>query len=360
MRQPKRSTRGFTLLELLVVIAIIAVLIALLLPAIQHAREQARRTQCTNNLLQFSLALQSYHDAFEMLPPGCVNESGPIRDLSLLTGEDGALGYEIGTEPELESEQSLESKKRQYRVSWIAQILPHMGFDSLYRRIDFQNPERSFLTAEQLEYFDQETLAEAGLNEDIDGMDGGFGGGYEGGYAPNAPPRPSGMIRGIPGLICPSSAGGAVGGLGIPVSGYAGCHASTNVPIDVDNDGLLYLNSSERLDEVPDGATTTILVGEKLALAADNGFLTGDHSTLRNTGFGIGESSRALNQFRGSQPELANLPSSPHSFSSSHPQISNFIMADGSSRSISHRIDQLVLQKLASRNDGSLISNASF
>ena len=76
--------RGFTLVELLVVIAIIGVLVALLLPAIQAAREAARRSKCTSNMKNFGIALQTYHDSLKTFPPGgCMTAGANYTDNKL-------------------------------------------------------------------------------------------------------------------------------------------------------------------------------------------------------------------------------------------------------------------------------------
>jgi prepilin-type N-terminal cleavage/methylation domain-containing protein/prepilin-type processing-associated H-X9-DG protein len=101
--------RAFTLIELMIVVGIIAVLIALLLPAIQSAREQARHAQCTNNLVQMGIALGNYASTHTVLPPGVVNDKGPIFNLP--------QGYHYG---------------------WAVQILPYIGQDNIYRRFNFR------------------------------------------------------------------------------------------------------------------------------------------------------------------------------------------------------------------------------
>jgi prepilin-type N-terminal cleavage/methylation domain-containing protein/prepilin-type processing-associated H-X9-DG protein len=116
-------SRGFTLVELLVVIAIIGILIALLLPAVQSAREAARRTQCNNNLKQIGIGLHNHHDAQGVLPPSCIKRA--LQD----PGSNAASGMNTPYLPAA--------------LHWSYLLLPYMEQDGLYDSIPFGPPPPS-------------------------------------------------------------------------------------------------------------------------------------------------------------------------------------------------------------------------
>ncbi|WP_404305257.1 DUF1559 family PulG-like putative transporter [Neorhodopirellula lusitana] len=122
-----RNCTGFTLLELLVVIGIIGILVGLLLPAVQAAREAARRMSCSNNFKQIALGVAQYHDAFEHLPP------------------HGTGTFSNANDP---------NTTNQFRLSFLVSITPFMGHTPIwemisqdhlgYRPTDSANPEEAF------------------------------------------------------------------------------------------------------------------------------------------------------------------------------------------------------------------------
>jgi len=108
MARCREKTTAFTLVELLVVIAIIGVLIALLLPAVQQAREAAQRMQCSTNLAQLALGVHNYEAAYQYFPAGTINDTGPIKNVP-----------------------------KGYHHNWISSTLPYVGDQTTYSHIDF-------------------------------------------------------------------------------------------------------------------------------------------------------------------------------------------------------------------------------
>ena len=119
---PRGDRQAFTLVELLVVIAIIGILIALLLPAVQAAREAARRTECSNNLKQIGLALHNYHDSY-------AQKTFPPDAMWAATNKDLATGnWSAMTAADVR------------HFTWIAMILPFLEQEDLAANVDWNIP----------------------------------------------------------------------------------------------------------------------------------------------------------------------------------------------------------------------------
>src|SRR5437899_216277 len=108
--------RAFTLVELLVVIAIIGVLVALLLPAVQSAREAARRMQCSNNLKQIGLGLHNFHDVFGSLPAGAVTSSAKPPAMKFQILNNKIHGWAIFVYPYIEQKNLFD--QYHFDVNW--------------------------------------------------------------------------------------------------------------------------------------------------------------------------------------------------------------------------------------------------
>jgi len=195
-------------------------------------------------------------------------------------------------------------------VSWIVQILPQIEQRNAYS------------------HFDREAGAYAARNTDV-------------------------RQTVIPTLLCPSYPGAdVIGPEEIVISNYAGCHHDVEAPIDVDNNGLLFLNSRIRFSDIHDGSSQTILLGELRPDKFTLGWVSGTRATLRNTGVFEQVSSRDIEQ----QAEQLG-PQDVGGFSSQHPGAANFAFADGSCRALREDIDPEVFQQLGHRADGKLLKS---
>jgi prepilin-type N-terminal cleavage/methylation domain-containing protein len=296
MNMSTKRQLGFTLVELLVVIAIIGILVALLLPAIQAAREAARRSSCTNNIRQTILAVHNYEFANEFFPQGTTNDGGPI-----------------------------ESVAEGNHVSWIAHVLPQLDERPRFAQLDFA----------------------------------------AGAYAPrNAPVAEVPLAV----LICPSDFTTLRS-----YSSYAGVHHDQEAPIDADNHGVLFLNHKVLFDDLRDGSSYTLFLGEKLTHESDLGWLSGTRATLRNTGrtinlelegiSGMGFAAAPNDVEEGVsasfyEPIDYSDPLAVGGFGSNHPGTASFALGDGSVRQIGEDIDPQYFQQLAHRADGQPMSES--
>ncbi len=308
--------RGFTLIELLVVIAIIGVLIALLLPAVQSAREAARRAQCTNNLKQIGLAMHNYHEAHGVFPPGYVSR------WRLDGGDSGTAEDDFGP-----------------GWAWGSMILPQLEQHPAYNAINFSLTMTS------------------GANDTVQTMRLGT---Y---LCPSDSTKQRIPVRNEANDTTIYTVGAAnyVGVYGIGEVGDAPGRGT----------GLFYRNSRVGVQDITDGSSNTIAVGER----------SHDLSYVTWTGRAIGGWLHPTPSFEGGRnkfspepeesytmvlgpvglehpPRTPNQPSAHvEDFRSFHAGGVNFLFGDGSVRFVKDSINQHIYESLATRSGGEVISS---
>ena len=327
-----RGREGFTLIELLVVVAIIGLLVALLLPAVQGAREAARRAQCANHLKQIGLAVQNYHDVRLALPPARVSGSG--------------------------------------HATWAARILPFIEQQGITDLWDF---EKSY-------FFQTEAARQAQVNI------------Y---YCPSRRSGPQLSINGDVPADDPQPTGKWLNHLPGALGDYAcSVHHNAITGFQQSPPSMNYIYASgamirtepfappwswphviedtrwkapTRLADILDGTSNTFLVGEKHVRPQNFGKRTSGAGSGGSTGYSGEDGDNSIYngdhydnfaRVAGPANTLARYPQEPYNtnFGSYHPGICQFVFCDGSVRPLSTSIDGNNLARLVQRRDGEVVT----
>jgi prepilin-type N-terminal cleavage/methylation domain-containing protein len=306
---------GFTLVELLVVIAIIGVLVALLLPAIQAAREAARRTQCANHQKQIGLAVQNYHDSRKALPPAYLSGGGHATWLVLIMPylEQGNL-------------YSIANVEKTYYVLPDSTIKTHI---ETYLCPSHRGGEQLSVSGdERIPYVSHRPGAVADYQAN----------GGNGTVWPWFQNDSNGVFR--PALDCPNAT----------TCTFTGTMTGSE-PDRVYKNWTMTRN----FKVITDGLSNTLMAGEKHVLVGHDGEKEwGDNSYFNDdlSGSAINLAGKGLPLANGPEDDTIFKDYRIFTYGSRHPGIVQFVMADGSVHSIPTTIDPKVLGSLSGVNDG--------
>jgi prepilin-type N-terminal cleavage/methylation domain-containing protein len=318
---------GFTLVELLVVIAIIGVLVALLLPAVQAAREAARRMQCSNHLKQYGLGIHNYHDTYKMFPIGAGGANGSAMP----------------------------------RLSWQVRILPYMEQAAVFNNIDFNIDMRRLPVA---------------------------GGTILWAISPAYTHCPSDPFpKVMNGTRAQCNYGGSLGSQNVDGLNLSICHPFKVFEQQMPGGNVRFgqtLNKAQisgifafsgasiRMPDVTDGTSNTLMVGEVLpGCQWDNDYQAGTWINSWGNLFSIGggvstitpinemTTCRQSNKISDPKcnPATGDTMQYAYGFKSRHPGGVQFTLGDGSVRFVSQTINHTMYQYLGGRDEGMPVSD---
>lgn len=332
----QRTRHGFTLVELLVVIAIIGVLVALLLPAVQAAREAARRSQCVNNMRQVALGLAEYEDAKKELP----------------AARQGCDGVNASTHPNVDCKSRKSSLGHEMAFSGasaLVMILPFLEQQSLFNQFEVEKYPMWSPTAGAADWL----VPSAAMREAIVKRPEMYACPSDSempllaDYKHAVPSRYE-VATGSYAMVSGSMTSAAE-----PVTAF---DDPTQYSLKYNNDGVFFYARHIQLEEIADGLSNTLFAGETVeghSPLSSNIWTNGNrwNSAMRTTAtpmnFPAGE-----NGGGGTLTDASAVNRTNGGFASRHPSGANFAFGDVHVVFLSENIDVGVYRRLASRSGG--------